>query len=217
MNKQEQNTDRSADSASTNTGTCQAITETMNQPGFDAEQLPGLWQQAIKHPARLRVNAWNDGIETMYARCETYPPCAKLAIILSGMPASAWPVTLRVTRQVNDLVRQATAAQILQALDCEQQHPEGWWKASDHVLMWATAEQLTGEVIEQITWHDWFRDFADDEKDTSVRHVSEHIQQRLLGGNNDAWVVFQGIVGQGTTIGETAELACAIAQKNRSS
>ena len=44
-------------------------------------------------------------------------------------------------------------------------------------------------------------------------HVDEVLQQQLLEGDNDAWVVFLGIVEDGDSIGETAEPAKANAQK----
>ena len=235
MHKPEQQQDPGGDAANQaeTVLTLQAITETREHPEFTPEQLPALWQQAAEPGGtpinRLRRDRWMHGIDAMYRRCETYPQHAKLAAILSGMPNSAWHETGWIVTQADDLAHQATPAQLQQALAHEQQHPEEWWLASDHVFACATVEQLTGQVIEQLAWQDWFLTYAttpglrtmdydlEGARSRRTRHVVEHIQQRLLEGNNNAWTVFLGIVGRGTVIGTAIELANAIEQQNRPS
>ena len=241
MHKPEQQTDGDEDDAAprdtdqTETGVVlQALTETMEHPEFTAEQLPELWHQTVgQHDTepgetpldRLRRDRWKQGIDAMYRRCATYPQYAQLAVILSAMPNSAWRDTGRIIHQSDELLEQATPTQLRQALIYEQQHPEGWWRASDHILASATVEQITGPVVEQLTWHDWFRIYAttpgirdidpafEDSKWRRVRHIVTHIQQQLCGGNDNTWAVFLGIVDRGTVIGETAELANTVEQQ----
>ena len=199
--------------------TLQAITETMEHPEFTPEQLPALWQQAIEPGDMLaeRVGAWKHGIETMYRRCETYPQYTKIAVILAGIPRGAWHDTGWDVAQAHNLLRRATPEQLQQALEHEQQHPEEQWSVSNHILTWANIEQLTGQVIKQLEWNSGITAWATTPEDGTTghdrwRHISEHIQQQLLGGNKNAWTVFHGIVGPGTRIGAAAELANAIEQ-----
>ena len=206
------------------------MTETMEHPEFNTEQLPELWQQSMGHVVTgtsTCYELWNDGIEALYRRCETYPQHAQLARTLSGMPDDAWCDTGKIAAQADDLARQATPTEIQQALVHERQHPESWWKASDHILTWATDEQLTGEAIEQLPWNNHLLDYATTAEQLAAmdpafeqvrsrrrQHIVEHIQQQLLGGNSSAWVVFLGIIEPGTRIGDAAELANAVAQQN---
>ena len=219
----------------------ETITETMQHPAFTPEQLPELWQQIETDrqqgivPDNTR-NRWNNGIEAMYRRCETYPQHAKLAVVLSGLPPVTWHNPLPVLHQGHNLLEQATPEQLLQALKHEQTHPEGWWTASNHILTRATTEQLTGPVIEQLQWEDGILDWATTPKNTAAthnpardparplariqqretalrsrcRHIVEHIQQHLLAEDSNAWNIFLGIVEPETIIGDTAELAHAI-------
>ena len=213
----------------------EVITETMNRPEFGAEQLAELWQQVIgpdgEPPAnspvsRDRISCWAEGIGVLYRRCETYPEHAKIAVILSGIPYRAWHETGWIVAQARNLLKQATPEQLRQALVHEQQHPGGWWTANGDILAEATVEQLTGPVIEQLGWQDWFRivyatnpghqHYAlDDAKNRRARHIVEHIQQELLEGDKSAWTVFLGIVELGTGIGPAIELANAIEQEHR--
>ena len=207
--------------------TLQTITEALEHPELSAEQLPELWRQAMEPGDMLdeRTKAWNYGIETVYRRCETYPQHTKLAVIVSGMPQSAWRDSGWVIARGNALLRQATPTQLQQALICEQQHPEGWWWASDHILAFAAVEQITEAVIEQLAWRDWLLTYTADTPQTMhydsekarqrrARHIVGCVQQRLHGGNDNAWAVFLGIVEHGTVIGPTIELANAVAQQN---
>ena len=204
------------------------ITETMADPAFTPEQLPGLWQQIVEpDKSPYCPDGWESGIEAMYRRCETYSQYAILTIVLSEIPFMAWHQTDLIIDQADDLRRRATPEQLLQALVFEQQHRGHWWTASDHILDDATAEQLSGPVIEQIPWYDEFAErgtLPEDEipEDDVIgharcRHIVEHIQKRLLGGDSNAWTVFCGIADNGTVIGETAELAATIEQQNRPS
>ena len=209
----------------------QTMTETMEHPEFNTEQLPELWQQSMGHGVTgtsTYYEFWKDGIEALYRRCETYPQHAQLARTLSGMSDAAWCDTGKIAAQADDLAHQATPTEIQQALVHERQHPESWWKASDHILTWATDEQLTGEVIEQLPWNNHLLDYAttaeqlvatdpafEQVRSRRRQHIVEHIQQQLLGGNKNAWVIFRGIVEPGHNIGETAELAVAIEQQRR--
>ena len=236
MNKPEPQTDSDEDDEvgpgtnQTDNGIAlQTIIETMEHPGFTAEQLPELWRRITERPDggtlnRLRRDRWRHGIDAMYRRCETYPQHAELAVILSEMPHGAWRYAGRVITQGDNLAKQATPEQIQQALVCEQQHPKSWWKPSDHVLTDATDEQLTGPVIEQLPWNYWLHSYAtkpglhyqfEDVKGRRTRHIVEHVQQQLLDGDNDAWVVFLGIIEHGTRIGGASELVMAIEQQNR--
>ena len=223
MNKPEPQTDSDEDddvgpgTNQTDNGIAlQTITETMEHPGFTAEQLPELWQQVLEPDDYERVCAWNDGTDVMYRRCETYPQHTKIAAVLSGL-RFGWRDADWVVTQGHNLLRQATPEQIREALTWEQQHPENPWSVSDHVLEWAAGEQITGPVIEQLEWQDWFQPWTTTPEDGNTDndrwlHIREHIQQRLLGGDKDAWVVFHGIVEPGTRIGAVAELANSIEQ-----
>ena len=73
----------------------------------------------------------------------------------------------------------------------------------------ADKTQLTGPVIEKLLWSAVFDLWPVTPEDRDQwGHVREHIQQEMLDGNDDAWAVFRGIA-------ETAVLAVAIAQQNR--
>ena len=200
----------------------QTITDTMENPAFEAEQLPELWQQAMGPDGAAltseRRDLWRHGIETMYRRCETYPQHAKLMVVLAGMLPGAWyDVGLSAT-QAHGLLKQATPEQIREALTWEQQHrPVGQGSVSNHVLAWAGIDQLTGPVIEQLSWNSGMATRATRPSDGTVavhrvQRINEQIQNQLLDGDNNAWVVFLGIVEPGTRIGDAAELAKAIAQ-----
>ena len=139
------------------------------------------------------------------------------------MPRIAWKATEWIVAQADSLLTQATPEQLQQALIEAQQHPvNGWWSVHDHILGWAEPEQLTRQVVEQMPWCSWFRTYQDrnyDYVDAISRrgeHIVRHVQQQLLEDDNDAWAIFLGIVETGSIIGITAELANAIAQKNRS-
>ena len=226
MNKPEQN--QNADSGDGCQAeprlTAKALTKTMGHPSFTAEQLPKLWQQITNADGRLpregsRWRSWGDGIEALYSRCETYPQYAAIAGVLSWMPDSAWCETVAVLNQARELLEQATPEQLQQALAHNQEDPGTWWLIYDDVLRYATVEQLTGAVIEQLPWDNRMADWAiiqeakTTEHDRRRRHIVDQIQQRLLGGNKNAWTVFLGIVETGNRIGETSELAAAVANQ----
>ena len=208
--------------------TAQAIYDNMNRTEFTPEQLPELWQQITEDgdiPAD-RARAWNNGVEAMYRRCETYPQHVKLARTLSGMQYSAWHTPSWDTQQAAELLRRATTAQIQQTLTYEQHHPSGWWSVSKHLLAWSTVGQLTGRIIEQLDWDSrtaawaataaWATPRTDGGADRDRWwHIRGHIQQQLLEGDKHAWDVFLGIIEPGHSIGETAELAKAIEQQTR--
>ena len=225
--KQEQTVDGSADQAKPEM-TLKAIAETMTDPEFVAEQLPGLWQQITETGGAplnsLRQNQWKRGIETMFRRCSTYPQHTKLTAAVFELPPVAWYDADRAAARGNDLLEKAEPAQIREALTWEQQRPDGRQRASNHIVTWATIEQLTGPVIERLGWQERYLDYATTAEqyqalkpgstDPRIRHVVEHIQQELLGGNETAWTVFHGIIEPGDIIGGVAELANAIAQTN---
>ena len=199
--------------------TPQAITAAMENERLGPEQLPRLWRQALK-PGETALPVpmlyrWRRGIDVMYQRCETYPQHTKLAVVLSGMPYNAWRDE-DVRTPAKELLHHATTEQLLQALAHGQQHPKSWWVPNDHVLSRANLEQLSRPVTEQLFWNEAMAFWVtkpDDEYDMCRRwrHVNEHIQNQLFD-DDDAWTVFLGIVGVGDNIGDTAELAKAIAQ-----
>ena len=228
MNKPEQDAGVGDDNQANLDTWLQTITETMQNPGFDPEQLPELWQQLTGPDETLQnhqLYEWWAGIYAMYQRCETYTQHSNLAVILSGMPNSAWHYPDWAVNQEQDLFRRATQKQIRQALEYEQQHPGSWWSVGDDVLEWATVEQLTGHVIEQLEWHDWLHDYATDPEQHQAqttntglspsrrRHIVEHVQQQLLKGSDTAWHAFLGLADDGTLIGDTAELVLTIEQR----
>ena len=206
----------------------EAIIDIMTDPTFTPEQLPELRQQILEADGPVlkisRGDSWNIGIDAMFRRCETYPQYVKLVSVLSGMDDDASRTTDWRIAQADLLARQATSEELLQALTWETQNPEGWWKASDHLVVRVAHDQLTGPVIEQLPWKNQLLDYAttaeqnqatettDFEQVRSRRRqlIVEHIQQQLLGGDNNAWTVFLGIVEPGGSIGDAAELACAI-------
>ena len=155
----------------------------------------------------------------MYQRCETYPQHAKLVAVIAGMPKTAWYHTNDAAVHGDDLLKQASTEQLVQALKHEQNHPpESWWKASDHILLQATDKQLTGPVIAQLTWTEYFLGGeAGPHNMTAGRwqHIIGHVQQNLLEGNNNAWNVFCGIVNDGNAIGDTAKIALAVEHQHR--
>ena len=206
--------------------TLQTIYETMKHPEFAAEQLPELWQQ-VADPGgtpltRLRRDRWQHGIEAMYLRCETYPQHTKLAGVLNGLPPDAWHTTGWIMTQGRDLLQQATNGQLLHALAQEQQNPPEQQIASYHILMRAGVEQLTRQIVEQLTWRHsepaaWAAMVENGPDDDRRRHIAETIQQQLLEDNDNAWPVFLGIIEPGHTIGDTAALAAAIEQQHHPS
>ena len=238
MNKQKLQQKPDSGDATQGTGqaetvlTTHAIRRAMREPEFTAAQLPGLWQQALEpdkqrqatNQQRLtkeRAGAWLEGINTMFKRCETYPQYTELTGVLDEMPTSAWRDKLRTGTQGRGLLLQATTAQLQQALDHDrQQHPKRRHTASNDILAWAHIEQLTGPIIEQLNWNGGIISWATipDAGCTvrgRMRHVGEHIQNQLLHGNDNAWTVFLGIVGQGTVIGTAVEIANAVEQSSR--
>ena len=198
----------------------------MKHPTFTVEQLPELWEQITEPdgtlPSSGHRDRWFDGITVMWQRCETYPQHAELAGTLFGMPNGAWHETERDLAHVDELLQQATSAQLLQAIEHEQHHPRKRWSISYHILSQAGIAQLTGQVIEQLKWDvamTWMAaaDSLTLEKpgNEQWRHVSEHVRQHLLDGDNNAWTVFHGIISEGDRIGEAAALAAAIEQQKR--
>ena len=197
----------------------ETITETMAQPEFVAEQLPELWQKTVETSdlTYKLVNVWNNGIDAMFQRCETYPQHAAITVILAGLPPRAWRENGQNSEQADELLKQATPEQILEALAHEQQHPDGWRSVSSHVLAGTTTKQLTGPVIQQLLWTGWLemtaRGFISG--DETINYVVEHIQQRLLGGDENAWEMFCGIADDGHTIGDAARITLAVEQQHR--
>ena len=213
MNKQNQNLDSAGDGLSP-----EKIIEIMANPEFTAEQLPGLWQQiiqlaAIARPAPLICQErWCRGLDAMYRRCETYPQHAKLAVVLSGIPYTAymtgfdpWDKPGWLVEQAKNLVQQATSAQLLEALEYEQQNMGGWGPATADILAYITEEQLTDELVEQFPWRDELFLRPDIFRQITV----------LLRADMNAWIVFRGIVEVGQPVGEAVELTNAIVQKRR--
>ena len=202
----------------------QTIAETVEQPEFGPDQLPELWQlveasSLMKDGCITCWQSWSDEIETLHLRCETYPQHAKLAAVLDGLPAIAWHNPSWAAGIANTLLKQATPAQLQEALAHEQQHPNGWWGVSSHILAGATIEQLTGAVIEQLRWSHWMVMVSrgDGWGDDREHYVVEYIRQQLLGGDANAWTVFCGIAKEGPPIGVAAQIANAVEQQNRPS
>ena len=189
------------------------IAETIQHPGFTPEQLPELWKQ-IEADSRNRgtwVDCWGRWDYGMFMRCMTYLQHAKLWLILDGMSPAARHNHHWWTERGNDLFKQATPEQLLQALKHERQHPERDQQVSRHISASATIEQLTGAVIEQLPWDSMFLEYGGD----PWRHIADHIQKTLLDGNENAWNIFLGIAEPGTPIGEAAVVAAAIENQHR--
>ena len=211
MNKPEQNLGSAGDGMST-----EMITEIMADPAFTAEQLPGLWQQIADPAATLDDSVfcgWRDGLEALYRACETYPQHTRIVAALDGLPSDARRHDDWIRDQASDLLRCAAPEQLMQALTYEQ-HPDGWL-VSSHILHFATVEQLTGPVIERFRWNPWLTvwvnaGYGPSQAEPQLRHIVDHIRQRLLAGDRNAWTVFLGIAETGMVIGETAKLAAAI-------
>ena len=204
----------------------------MNDPGFGPEQLSELWYQIIDEQhtpggSRLqtlsaRLDSWDAGIEAMYRRCETYPQHAKLVVTVAALPKGARHNPDEVRDRGDKLLEQATTEQILQALKYERQRLEEQPIISSHVLTQAIREELTlaWQVVEQLPWDDRLLTWAAAATAGTVEHdawlrLVEVIQQHLLGGNENAWSMFLGIVEDGTLIGEAAALANAIEHQHR--
>ena len=220
MNKQKHEV-ADAEQANADTNPGQLIVATMERPEFTPEQLPELWQQAVKPIVAVagklgdRINAWNAGLEAMYGRCETYPQHIALELVLSELPRAAWhnEKPYWITKQVNVLLRQATQEQLLAALTIDRQHqPNNRVSASRHIAAWAAVEKLTEQIVRQLKWSDEMASWLADEPYSDSgqwRHVNDIIRQ-LLGDDNDAWTMFLGIVEPGNTIGDVAELVGVI-------
>ena len=203
----------------------QTITDTMENPAFEAEHLPELRQQATGPDRAALTSERRDlrrhGNETMYKRCETYPQHAKLMVVLAGMLPGAWYDAGLLATQAHDLLKQATPEQIREALRHEQQHhPTRQGPVNNHVLTWAGIDQLTGPVIEQLSRNSGMATRATRPSDGTdavhpVQRINEQIQNQLLDGDNDTGVVFLGIVEPGTRIGAAVELAKTIEPQNR--
>ena len=205
------------------------IVRTMTDPGFAAGQLPGLWRQVtvscddVLLDKPLRV-AWDAGIASLYARCETYPQHMEIMGILDGMPGNAWHGDEWIAAQSCELLSRATPDLLVQALVFEQTLPGIWKWVDEQIVRLTSIEQLTGPVVEQLLWRDvwaWILDpskhpiLSDAPPDAesphrNVVHIIDHVQKQLLGGDIHAWEVFLGIVESGTVIGEAAELAVAV-------
>ena len=74
---------------------------------------------------------------------------------------------------------------------------------------------LVGQVVEQLPWDNNLPVWTAAAKVEGVDHgaglsIVEHIQQQLLGNDENAWTVFLGIAENGTPIGDIAMLANAI-------
>ena len=195
----------------------------MADPTFDAEQLAELWARITETGKKMidsaALRSWNNGIDAMFQRCETYPQYTHLAVTVNRLPYNGWYETPGESARNNKLLEHATPEQILQALAYEQETPESRWNVTAHVLTHATAEQLTGPVIEQLPWDDRFHDLTTKPDARAVdgdqlrHHAIEHVQQTMLAGDKNAWDMFCGIAAPGTLIGETAEPANAIEQQ----
>ena len=194
----------------------ETVTETMTKPEFVAEQLPELWQQTgpfVVPEADEWADAWDAGVDAMFRRCETYPEHAKIRVVLYGMEDDAWYYRTDIADHGDDMLQEADTEQLLQALAHEQQHTPHGGPITDQILMRGTVEHLTGPVIEQLRWVNHFFggevELWDDEE-VLRRHIIEHVQQHLLGGNKHAWTVFFGIISEDMLIGGAAKIAHAI-------
>lgn len=200
--------------------TPKAIAETMNSPTFTVEQLPELWQQAVKNGGLLHRARWVSELAKLWRSCDTYPQYAKMAANLSILPTAALQDSSRYTNRGETLAEQATTEQLLQALKYGQNRPEAGWQVGEHIIKHAEATQLTAQIVEQLPWQGFFVHYTDmptalidDDTWRRYRQIIELVQQELLDGDDDAWTIFHGISEHGQTIGDIVELALAIAQK----
>ena len=203
------------------------ITATMKRRGYDPEQLPELWQQLTDDDGVVESghrSRWCDGVEAMYRRCETYLQYLKITDAINGIPGCAKPPApgqAEIGRRGGDLLRQSAPEQLRQALAwAQQQSVFTRHIANSDILKCATVEQLTGPVIEQLQWNGVYADCGTPPGNEAPehwrdRHIVAHIQQQLLGGDENAWNVFLGIVDGDTAIGDAAELARVIEQQDR--
>ena len=120
------------------------------------------------------------------------------------------------------LAEQATTEQLLQALKYGQNCPEAGWQIGEHIIKLAEATQLTAQIVEQLPWQGFFVHYTDmptaltdDDTWRRYRQTIELVQQELLDEEDDAWTILHGISEHGQTIDDIAELALAIAQKQR--
>ena len=208
------------------------ITNTMQKPAFDGDQLAALWPQIAFADGQARsfnrLDIWRCELDTMYRRCETYPQYTKITVRLSELPNRAWITNNWIADRADELLQQATPEQLVEALMHEQQHREGWWTVSGDILTHAAPEQLTGTVIEQLTGPAiemlgknagrfaevngtaWEADDAGWAR--QVGHVENHIRQHLLDGDDNAWDMFLGVADADTTIGDVVQIINAVEQ-----
>ena len=195
--------------------TAQTIVETVEHPEFRETDLEKLRQQIIADGNWLDKD-WNNGTAVLYLRCETYPQCTKLTAALHNKGIKH-PGEYFGTEQTKATLATATPEQLVQALKQEQQHPGGR-APTDDILRYATVEQLTGPVIEQLEWGPrlaWVAAVDTDANGPEKHrqwHVIDHIRQHLLDGDETAWAAYQQIAVTGHRIGDTVLLVNTVTQ-----
>ena len=225
-NKQESqthDTDSGAGPAETRP-TAEKTVDTTEQTSIRTNQLPELWDQTTGPDGSTlndsHQNRWNDKIETMFQRCETWPQYAELAGTVAGMPRGAWGDWHQRQNQAIELLQQATPGQLIESLQAGQPHPlTGWWSTSMQILTYANYDQLTAVIIEQLPWNHtvaWAAtQMEGTEEREQLRHVVDVIQQTLLENNEHAWEMFLGIVETGYSIGDVCQIVIATENQNR--
>ena len=198
--------------------TAQDIVETVEKPEFCVSELAELRQRIVAGDSWLdepSFHEWSSGTGALYLRCETYPQCTRLSTALykKGIEHRGGYTGIERTKTV---LRTATAEQLLEALEHEQEHPVERWAATDDILKHADTEQLVGPVICQLQWGPhlaWAADTTTNSPETRRhRHVIDHIKQCLLGSDENAWAAFLQICENGYRVGETSQLVNTVTQ-----
>ena len=199
------------------------ITDTMKDTAATPEQLPALWQQIAAPDGQLqhrdRLQSWENGIEAMFRRCTTYPQHRKLDTAIYALPRDAWQFPYWSETHANNLVKQATPEQLVQALADAWEGPGVTQYVSADIELHASTKKLTEAVIAQLPWRAgmryWAKPSEGHKPSRRERQIIKRIQQQLLGGDTNAWEMFVEIVEHGTRIGAAAELAVAIEHQHR--
>ena len=248
-NNQEHTTNKQPGGSVGDDAWCAATAATMEHHGFDVEQLPEIWQQ-VNEERRIRnglyesstawnaqlaaLRLWDEQVEYLLLRCETYTQYSQLTAILADLPENK---RFRTDTHGKALVPQATAEQIAVALKNVRQRPEALATMQTLIMEHAVTVQITGPVVQRMAWDGLLPvaavcstrprhkpgnyEAASNYEQTlranylQARHVIEIIQNELLGKNSQTWNAFLETVNNGDNIGDTAELAVTIEQQHR--